>query len=105
MRGTRAYNCVFASGVRFMRVKTFSRSVAMMAFVCACASAGAAESVTVEHDSPLMSAPRGDASTVAQVKRGTAAELLGRQGAWLNLKTAAGTGWVNSFNVRFATDG
>ena len=27
--------------------------------------------------------------------------MLGKQGVWLNLKTADGSGWVFSFNVRF----
>ena len=61
----------------------------------------AAEQVTVERDSPLYAEPRADASQVTQLKQGTVAEVLSRNGAWLNLKTGAATGWTYTFNVRF----
>ena len=63
--------------------------------------ASAAEQVTVERDSVLYAEPRMDASQVAQLKQGTVGEVMGKNGAWLNLKTPGGTGWLFSFNVRF----
>jgi hypothetical protein len=65
--------------------------------------AGAAEQVTVERDSVLYAEPRTDAPQVAQLKQGVVGEVLSRNGAWLNLKTPAASGWIFSFNVRFAS--
>jgi len=61
----------------------------------------AAQQVTVERDSPLYSEPRLDSSQVTQLKQGATGEVVGKQGAWLNLKTVGGSGWLFSFNVRF----
>jgi hypothetical protein len=67
----------------------------------AMAMPAAAQQVTLERDSPLYAAPRLEGEPVAQLKRGESGEVLGKQGAWLNLKTPAATGWLFSFNVRF----
>lgn len=61
----------------------------------------AAQQVTLERDSPLYAEPRLDASQVTKLKLGATGEVIGKQGAWLNLKTAEGSGWLFSFNVRF----
>jgi len=61
----------------------------------------AAQQVTLERDSPLYAAPRMEGAPVAQLKQGETGEILGKQGAWLNLKTPAASGWLFSFNVRF----
>lgn len=60
-----------------------------------------AQQVVLEKDSPLYSEPRLESSQVTQLKQGAAGEVVGKQGAWLNLKTPAGSGWLFSFNVRF----
>jgi len=73
----------------------------LFALACAWGIAAAAESVVIDRDSPLLATPASDAAVVAQLTQGTAGELIARKGAWINLKTAAGTGWVMSFNVRF----
>jgi hypothetical protein len=65
------------------------------------AGPAAAQKVTVEQNTPLYSEPRMESSQVAQLQQGTAGEVIGKQGVWLNLKTAAGTGWLFSFSVRF----
>lgn len=65
------------------------------------ATAAFAQPVTLERESPLYAEPRLDAGQVAQLQRGTSGEVIARQGGWLNIKTAAGTGWLFSFNVRF----
>jgi hypothetical protein len=72
---------------------------ALVAF--AAAGAAAAQQVTLERDSPLYSEPRLESGQVAQLKQGATGDVLAKQGAWLNLKTPAGTGWLFSFNVRF----
>ena len=61
----------------------------------------AAQQVTLERDSPLYAEPRLDAPQVARLTLGATGEVIGKQGAWLNLKTPAGSGWLFSFNVRF----
>jgi hypothetical protein len=64
--------------------------------------AAAAERVTVERDTALHAEPRIESQQVAQLKGGTVGEVLGKSGAWLNLKTQSATGWLFSFNVRFS---
>lgn len=78
------------------------RALAAVALVCAWQLAAAAESVVVAADAPLLAAPSSSAKVVTQLKQGMTGEVLSRKGAWVNLQTAAGTGWVNSFNVRDA---
>lgn len=80
--------------------RCFRRFIMLLGLTCA-VSVAAAESVVVQRASPLLELPAAGAAVVAQLPQGTAGELIGRKGAWLNLKTAAGTGWVMSFNVRF----
>lgn len=62
----------------------------------------AAQSVTVERDSDLRAAPRPEAPVTGTLKQGTAVTVSARQGAWLQVDTPAGSGWLFSFNVRFA---
>jgi hypothetical protein len=73
----------------------------MLAAVFLAAAPAAAQQVTLERDSPLYAEPRLDASQVTQLKFGATGEVIGKQGAWLNLKTPGGSGWLFSFNVRF----
>ena len=72
-----------------------------LAAVLAFATPVAAQQVTLERDSVLYAEPRLDASQVAQLKQGASGEVVGKQGAWLNLKTPTDSGWLFSFNVRF----
>jgi len=74
---------------------------AMLAAVLLVPAPAGAQKVTLERDSPLYAEPRLDASQVTQLKLGATGEVIGKQGAWLNLKTAGGSGWLFSFNVRF----
>jgi hypothetical protein len=64
----------------------------------------AAQKVTLERDSTLYGEPRLESTQVAQLRQGASGEVIAKQGAWLNLKTTAGTGWLFSFNVRFQSD-
>lgn len=63
--------------------------------------AAAAEQVTIERESQLYSEPRLDASRGEVLAQGTLAEVIGKSGAWLNVKAPAATGWMFSFNARF----
>lgn len=65
----------------------------------------AAQQFALERDSPLYAEPRLDATQVAQLKQGAGGEVVGKQGAWISVKTAAGSGWLFSFNVRFQAKG
>lgn len=84
-----------------LQKRLFRDLCVLLALACAWGVAAAAESVVIDRDSPLLATPASDAAVVAQLKQGTAGEFIARKGAWINLKTAAGTGWVMSFNVRF----
>ena len=63
-----------------------------------------AEQVTVDRDSNLMAEPRGDATVVTKLTKGTKVETVGKQSGWLNVKTAKEAGWIPSFNVRFGAE-
>lgn len=63
----------------------------------------AAQSVTIERDSPLRTEPRLDAPVAVTVKQGVAGTVSAKQGVWLQVKTPAGSGWLFSFNVRFTS--
>ena len=83
-----------------------SRFLAFLAsaltMVCLCAGvAGAAEQVAVERETQLYAEPRLDAPQVEVLAPGTLAEVTGKNGAWLNVRTSTAAGWVLSFNVRF----
>lgn len=60
-----------------------------------------AEPVTVERESALRAEPALGAATVATVRKGVRGESLGKSGIWVNIKTAEGTGWVFTFNLRY----
>jgi hypothetical protein len=85
-----------------MTTKSFIAAL-LWAWLLAC-GAVAAQQVSIGTDSALHEEPRPDARVISQLKAGANAEVIGKQGAWMNLKTAAGTGWVMSFNVRFASE-
>lgn len=62
-----------------------------------------AQQVTVERETPLYSEARADSSVVTTLQQGVTGSVVGKKGAWLNLKTDAASGWLFSFNVRFAS--
>ena len=64
-----------------------------------------AQQVTVSKASTLHAEPRADAPAVAQLREGTSAEVIAKQGAWVQVKSAAGTGWVFAFNVSYGAAG
>lgn len=60
-----------------------------------------AEPVTVERDSVLRAEPRTDAGVAGNLAKGATGEAIARQGAWVQVRSGAMTGWLYSFNVRF----
>ena len=60
-----------------------------------------ANPLTISRDAPLYSEARSGSTVVTQLKQGTPGEQIGKQGAWLNVKTGAGTGWLLSTNVTY----
>jgi len=76
-------------------------TAALVAVWLCAASTGAAEQVIVERESQLYAEPRLDAPQVQLLAPGTVAEVAGKSGAWLNVRTPAANGRVFSFNVRF----
>ena len=84
----------------------------LFTFFCACGvivfaigQASAQEQAVLERDAALLSEPRNGAPVVAQLKQGASGEVIARKGAWVNLRTASGSGWLFSFNVRFQAAG
>lgn len=76
------------------------RLVPAAALMLGCAAASA-DPVTVLREVPLRAEPSLSASPVATVAKGDTGEALERSGIWVQVRTAAGTGWVFSFNLRF----
>ena len=89
------------SGVRLL----FTFLYACCLFAVGCGQASAQEQAVLERDAALLTEPRNGAPVVAQLKQGTSGEVIARKGAWVNLRTASGTGWLFSFNVRFQAPG
>lgn len=83
------------------KVHALQASRFLLAALLLAGASATAQQVTLERDSPLYAEPRLDASQVTKLKLGATGEVIGKQGAWLNLKTPEGTGWLFSFSVRF----
>jgi hypothetical protein len=86
-----------------MKLWYWLRRWAMVLGMTALGTAAWAQSVTLSTDTALRSEPRFDAAPVAQLKQGTAGEAGAKQGPWLNIKTAAGTGWVLTTHVSYGS--
>ena len=84
------------SGVRLLFTFFFACCLAVVAR----GQASAQEQAVLERDAALLTEPRNGAPVVAQLKQGTCAEVIARKGAWVNLRTASGAGWMFSFNMR-----
>ena len=81
-----------------------SRTIFPAIFLFFCTTAFA-EPVVVERDSALFSEPRADAHVNANVKQGTSGNSYSKRGAWIAVKTSAGSGWMPSFNLRYVGTG
>lgn len=84
----------------------FVYRLCIIAVTAAAALAGggaAAEPVTISRDGPLYAEASSTSAVVTQLKQGASGEAVGKQGAWINVKTGAGAGWLLSTNVRYGT--
>lgn len=77
------------------------RIVLLLCGLCAGLATAQAEPVTLERDSVLRSEARVESAAVASLPAGSSGEALARQGAWVQIRSGAVTGWLYSFNVRF----
>jgi Bacterial SH3 domain len=60
----------------------------------------AAEMGTALKPDTLRAEPFADAKTVANLSKNESVEILGKKGAWLNIKTKTKTGWVRILSVK-----
>jgi uncharacterized protein YraI len=88
-----------------MTAKYFAPRAALAGAILLLSQVALAQQVTISRDSTLHATPSTDAAAVAQLKQGATAEVVGRQGTWVNVKTPAGTGWMFSFNVTYPSGG
>ena len=84
-----------------MNLRPAILAAALVVVSLSAALALAAEQVTVQRESSLYAEPRLDAQQVQVLAPGTVAEVAGKSGAWLSVRTPTAAGWVFSFNVRF----
>ena len=80
------------------------RAAVLCASLFVCAVAGA-QQVTISRDSKLLAEPNAGAAVVGELKQGATAEVTGKQGAFVQVKGAGGTGWTFSFNVNYGSSG
>ena len=64
------------------------------------ACAVAAENGTALKADEIKSEPFRDAKTVASLASGDKVEILGKDGGWLKVKSAKGSGWVHMLSIR-----
>jgi hypothetical protein len=53
----------------------------------------------------MYSEPNPTSSKVGELKEGSSAEVTARQGAFVNVKSGAASGWIFAFNVNFGSSG
>ncbi len=83
-----------------------SLSAALLLFaalqISAPASLAAEAGIALKADS-LRAEPYADAKTVGSFVKNEKVQILGKQGAWLKVKTAKSTGWVRLLSVKRGT--
>lgn len=85
---------------------SFRRFVAMLgAGAGLIALLAQAEPATTVRAIDLKQQPAADAATVGSLPAGSPVDLATRQGAWVQLKTEAATGWAKLFDVRLSATG
>ncbi len=77
---------------------------ALALFFAASAPCGAEPAVTVKAVD-LKQSPASDAKTVASVAANSAVDLVKREGAWVQLKAGADTGWAKLFDIKMGAAG
>ncbi len=82
-------------------VRKSSGWLAAIALLSAFSGGAFAEPVTLERDSAVLAEPRAGAGVIGNLSKGATGDAVARQGAWVQVKAGAITGWLYSFNVRF----
>ncbi len=83
-----------------MKTGIFGRQAALgMSLLLGATLVWAAPGVMIRDDN-LRSSASSSAGTVASVAKGTAVEVLDRQGGWTQIRAAGRTGWVRLLSVR-----
>ncbi len=77
----------------------------MIGLLIWCGAAQAAETAYLVRATELKSKPFADAETVATLAEQSQVEVLARQASWMQVKAAAGTGWVKMLSVRLGKPG
>ena len=72
-------------------------------FLAAASLPAFAQQATVTKDSDLRAEGNNSAPVVGKVTQGTAGEVTGKSGVFVNLKAPSAAGWLFSFNVNFAS--
>ncbi|MCB5205606.1 SH3 domain-containing protein [Methylovorus mays] len=75
---------------------------ASLAAILFASSLAQAESGTALKNDTLRKEPYNDAKTSGQLKRGDKVDIVRKQGAWLQVKSAKTSGWVRLLSVRRA---
>ena len=89
-------------------MSTKSRGLRTFALMCAglfVSGLAAAQQVTLSRDAKLHAEPSAGAAVVGELKQGATGEVTAKKGAWVQLKSDAGTGWTFSFNVNYGSSG
>lgn len=76
------------------------KSALLLALLAISTTAIAAETGTALKADSLRTEPYADAKTSGNLSRGDKLEILGKQGAWLKVKTAKTSGWVRLLSVK-----
>ena len=74
--------------------------IAMLLLVLTSQAIMAAESGTALKVDDLKKEPFSDAKTIAMLAAGDKVSILKKEGGWLNVKAAKGTGWVRMLSIR-----
>ena len=69
------------------------------------ASAANAAPGTLLRDESLYTQPSATSAVAAKASKGTAVEIVGRQGGWLRIKSGKSEGWVRLLSVRAGSGG
>ena len=81
-----------------LRISAFLCSVV---FACGLASA---QQVTMSRDAKLFAEPKAG-TPIGELKQGASAEVVGKQGMFVQVQSGGTTGWTLSFNVNYGSGG
>lgn len=79
--------------------------IALLTTVLLAGNALAEEQGTAVKQDDVKAEPFKDAKTVGTVKKGEVVSILKKQGGWMQVKAAAGSGWVRVLSVRKGAGG